>query len=43
MIPKTRPIATALSIVVPLSVLVLLALFIANAWLNAGPVIDMRL
>jgi hypothetical protein len=42
MIRKAHTIAILLSIV-PLSALILLAILVANAWLNAGPIVDMRL
>ena len=39
---KAQTIAILLSIV-SLTALILLAILAANAWLNAGPIIDMRL
>ena len=39
---KARLIAIMLSIV-SLSALILMAILVAHAWLNAGPILDMRL
>lgn len=39
---KAQSIAIALSII-PLSALILLAILAADAWLHAGPIVDMRL
>lgn len=39
---KTHMVAIMLAIV-PLAALILLAILIANGWLNARPIVDMRL
>lgn len=39
---KAHTIAIML-LIVPLSALILLATLAANAWLSAGPIVDMRL